>query len=77
MQVNKFLNNTSKGMVITDEGEKLSVSTLFNWYEHQFKPSVKAWVRKHAWEGWDQKIEETKETEYMHFQWSINIFDDE
>eukprot|EP01083_Nonionella_stella_P098069 275683_1 len=69
----RWTNNTSKGMRI--DGDTLYLSMLFGWYHSHFKPTMRSFIMQYtASDVMKEEIESTTRTQYMDFNWNLNIF---
>lgn len=67
-QAKAFLDNRTKGVYITHEGE-LRISRIFKWFEDDFSGSdgVKGFIKKYKPNLADKKIER-----YLNYNWDLN-----
>mmetsp|Transcript_15415 Transcript_15415/g.24414 ORF Transcript_15415/g.24414 Transcript_15415/m.24414 type:complete len:327 (+) Transcript_15415:78-1058(+) len=75
-QMRLWLANPKKGFQIKEEkGGSLSirVSSIFNWFSGDFKPSVVGFMKNYLAEEVVHKLKKVKKPkEYMNYDWSIN-----
>ncbi|MCP1726292.1 hypothetical protein J2T60_000257 [Natronospira proteinivora] len=57
------------------DGDRLYLSSLFDWYENDYKrenDSVRDWIREHGDERVHEKLDQTQRIRYIDYDWALN-----
>lgn len=71
-QVNRFLANGAKGLLIDDEKKKVHISKIFNWYEEDFAEAggIIGFLNREL--GAKRNIPADYAVEYLPYNWDLN-----
>ena len=72
-QMTSWLQNKQKGMKIVNN--QITLSKIFSWYETDFTPIVKQFIKKFVSNETKKEINEASNTlNFFDYNWNSNIF---